>query len=384
MTASYQFRTIIRLRSMCIASTGTSMTLELTFDLEGMTQAKAFEEFMSSLNESLERTGISIPASIGEKIGENGKEFGRITNIVKNQLVKFSWNAASSWSPDSNVEVLVKFNRSEAALGTKVAISIIGFENLIREQGQSPLEWAVENPVSSIIRAISPERFARWLNDKTGRMPSGKKARETYGNPVFHKPMFKGLLHYLNLSENDSLLEIGCGGGVFIQEALDSGCTIKAIDHSPDMVKLARKLNEDAIKSGSVEITQSDALNLPFDDSSFTCAASNIVFIFINQPVKFLKEAYRVLKPGGRLVLFTVSEKSKGTIAAPEPYASLGHYHSSGKLAEMAEEAGFSEVRVESPSLEPFAREAGVPDEVLEFFKGSGEGGQFLIARKSP
>ena len=384
MAAPYHFHTIIRLRSMRIAGNGTSVTLELTFDLEGMTQAEAFEEFMSSLSESLERTGISTTASIGEKIEENGREFGRITDIVKDQLVKFSWNAASSWSPDSNVEVLVKFNSSKGALGTKVVISIMGFENLIREQGQSPLEWAVENPVSSIFRAISPVSFAGWLNDKAGRMPTGKKARETYGNPVFHKPMFKGLLHYLNLSENDALLEIGCGGGVFIQEALGSGCTIKAIDHSPDMVNLARKLNEDAIKSGRVEITRSDALNLPFGDLSFTCAASNIVFIFIDQPVKFLKEVYRVLKPGGRLVLFTVSEKSKGTIAAPEPYASLGHYHSSRKLAEMAGEAGFSEVRVESPSLEPFAREAEVPDEVLEFFKGSGEGGQFLIARKSP
>lgn len=149
------------------------------------------------------------------------------------------------------------------------------------------------------------------------------------------------------------------------------------------MVKLPRKLNEDAIKSSKVEITLSDALSLFLGGSSFTCAASNLVFIFIDHPVKFPREIYRVLKTGGRPVLFTVSEKPKWTIAAPEPCASLGHYDSSKKLAEMAGVAGLSEVRVESPSLEPCAREGGAPDEVLEFFKGSGEDRQFLIARKS-
>lgn len=212
------------------------MTLELTFDLEGMAQADAFEEFLSSFQEGLGRMGITETSGMQGRISENGREFGRITDVVKNQLVKFAWNAASPWNPNASMEVLVKFNSLESNQGTRVAISINGFENLIQEQGQSVLEWVVENPVSDIFRAISPANFAGWLNDKTGRRPSGKKARETYGNPVFHKPMFKGLLHYLNLTENDRLLEIGCGGGAFIQEALGSGCTVAAIDHNPGLI----------------------------------------------------------------------------------------------------------------------------------------------------
>lgn len=74
MTAPYHVRSIIRLMSMCIASSGTSVILELSFNLEGMSQAESFEEFMSSLNESPERAGISATAGIGEKIEENGRD----------------------------------------------------------------------------------------------------------------------------------------------------------------------------------------------------------------------------------------------------------------------------------------------------------------------
>jgi hypothetical protein len=66
--------------------------------------------------------------------------------------------------------------------------------------------------------------------------------------------------------------------------------------------------------------------------------------------------------------------------AAPEPMASRLRFYASDELAALALEAGFGQVEVVRRDLEAYAREAGVPEEHLALFAGSGA--RFLIARK--
>jgi hypothetical protein len=80
-------------------------------------------------------------------------------------------------------------------------------------------------------------------------------------------------------------------------------------------------------------------------------------------------------------VLFTGSKELRGTPAAPEPMASRLHFYEDHELTELARQAGFGEAHLEHPDFEPLARQAGVPEEAMELFKGRG-GGQLLIARK--
>jgi len=47
----------------------------------------------------------------------------------------------------------------------------------------------------------------------------------------------------------------------------------------------------------------------------------------------------------------------------------------------LAKTVGFADVRVERPSLEPFAREAGLPEEQAKHFAGPSDG-QLLVAKK--
>ena len=91
--------------------------------------------------------------------------------------------------------------------------------------------------------------------DKTGRKPSGWLGRRMYSNPRGHYKSFRLTLDKLQLKSDDILLEIGCGGGVLLNMALETVKHAKAIDHSSDMVQIAIEKNQEAISEGRVEIS---------------------------------------------------------------------------------------------------------------------------------
>jgi ubiquinone/menaquinone biosynthesis C-methylase UbiE len=139
--------------------------------------------------------------------------------------------------------------------------------------------------------------------DMTARRPSGWLGKMMFRNPKGHYKAFRLTLEKLQLKPDDIFLEIGCGGGVLLNMALESVTQAKAIDHSSDMVQIARDRNQEAISEGRVEIIHGDAESLPWGDNSFTCATANQMFFFIEEPMIALLEFNRVLKPGGRLVI---------------------------------------------------------------------------------
>jgi SAM-dependent methyltransferase len=219
------------------------------------------------------------------------------------------------------------------------------------------------------------ERYDDWRTDRIARRPSGRKARKSYADPTCHYPAFGVILAELRLTADDVLLEVGCGGGALLRVALESGCRAKAVDHSPEMVRLARKQNAAAIADGRLEVVETDAASLPFADETCTAAALANVVGFLPDPVAAFAEIRRVLRPGGRFVALGAPPEWKGTMAAPEPVASRLSFYTDEELGRLGREAGFEEARVERIDLGPHA-----PEEVAEFF--TGEAAPFLIARK--
>jgi SAM-dependent methyltransferase len=134
-----------------------------------------------------------------------------------------------------------------------------------------------------------------------------------------------------------------------------------------------------AVAAGRLEVVEASADALPFVDDTFTCAAMTGVLGFLPRPVVALAEMRRVLASGGRIVILGSDPELKGTPGAPEPMASRLRFYDDQELAALGRAAGFDEVRVVRRNLEPFAREAGVPEEHVPLFAGAT---RFLLARK--
>jgi SAM-dependent methyltransferase len=239
--------------------------------------------------------------------------------------------------------------------------------------------WFASEVAAPFLAAVTPVALGDWITDRRARRPSGPGSREIYRDPIFHYPNFAVILEELALQPTDHLLEVGCGGGALLKEALKSGCRAAAVDHSRDMVHVARETNQDAIVAGRLDVLEAGADTLPFPDATFTCAAMTGVLGFLDDPVAAFREIRRVLGAGGRMVVLGSDPRWRGTPAAPEPMASRLRFYEDHQLEKLARDAGFSSVRVVHRDLEPYARAGGrVPEDLIPMFAG---GEPFLLAR---
>jgi SAM-dependent methyltransferase len=92
-------------------------------------------------------------------------------------------------------------------------------------------------------------------------------------------------------------LDIGCGTGLHLPALLDLGWAVTGIDVSEDQLRVARE------RAGvGVDLVQADATELPFGDGTFDAALSAFTHTDVDDFEGLLREAARVLRPGGRLV----------------------------------------------------------------------------------
>ena len=337
----------------------------------------AFDVFVEELAVALTQGGMGFEAGANGRMTEGEFEVGRVIAWKPGELIQLQWHQAD-WKIEEVTNVEVRFEPVDG--GTRVTLEHRGWGGLIGDPGELA-GWFSRAVVAPFLQATAPRGFGSWLTDRRARRPSGSQARDVYRDPLYHYPNFHVILQELALSSDDYLIEVGCGGGVLLSEALKSGCRAAAVDHSPDMVQLAREVNHGAVAEGRLEVRQASADHLPFPDATFTCAAMTGVLGFLPDPMAALRELWRVLGEGGRLVALGSDPTWRGTPAAPEPMASRLRFYEDDELQRLAEEAGFTKAKVVRRDLEPFARQVGVPEEHLALF--AGPGAPFLLAQKS-
>lgn len=175
----------------------------------------------------------------------------------------------------------------------------------------------------------------------------------------FYVPMFAEPADTSNHGKQGPVLEVGCGRGEFLGLLRDAGIQAQGVDIDPGMVQRARADGFDVIEDDALEFLDADPAPGPYRG---VFCAHFIEHLTPEQVVRFMRGAWRVLVPGGRLVTVTPN---------PACYAVLSHdfwwdpthvrFYELALVAFLCRQAGFE---VESTGTNP-ANHPGPPPQYL-------------------
>ena len=192
----------------------------------------------------------------------------------------------------------------------------------------------------------------------------------------------------LATAPGERILDVGCGPGFYVAELLeevgDSGSVV-GVDSSPQMLAVAARRVE---QRENVAFYESDATSLPVADGDFDAVLSVQVIEYVPDADRALAELYRVLRPGGRAVVWdvdwtTISWHATNEAAMEEALLAwdehLAHPALPRTLAARLRAAGFEDVRAEG---HVFATTELVPDAYVGAIFPLME--KFVAARSGP
>jgi len=140
-------------------------------------------------------------------------------------------------------------------------------------------------------------------------VPSGRLGRAGVRVLAKRHGAFAAMAKELDLQPEDDLLDIGCGPGGLLTEQASQVHFVAGLDLSDISLGTARQRLADRIAAGTAEVVKGDAMALPWEDGRFSVVSSMNCVKFVPEPLRAVREMYRVLRPGGRAFL-TVDHKA--------------------------------------------------------------------------
>jgi len=176
------------------------------------------------------------------------------------------------------------------------------------------------------------------------------------------------------LRAGETVVDLGSGGGfdcfLSAQEVGENGRVI-GVDMTPDMITKARA-NADKGMYANVEFRLGEIEHLPIANGEADVIISNCVINLSPDKPQVFREAFRVLKPGGRLAISDVV----ATAVLPEEMRTdvglisgcMGNASLIEDLRKMIEEAGFTDIRIEPKNeSKDFMRDWAPDNEVMNY-----------------
>lgn len=136
---------------------------------------------------------------------------------------------------------------------------------------------------------------------------------------------FSYSLHEYPSFKGKRVLDIGCGNGYVLSKYAREGAEVFGVDITETAVGITKKRFEWLKLNGNIRVANAE--ELPFEDNYFDCVCSMGVLHHTPDTQKAIDEVYRVLKPGGRLILMFYHKNSiKYKVFGLMPYLHPRHF----------------------------------------------------------
>lgn len=177
--------------------------------------------------------------------------------------------------------------------------------------------------------------------------PHGEEGIQTIKNMnQNHKEISDFAFENIAIGENDSILDIGCGGGVNIEKFLKlTQSKVYGLDYSQISVNESIKQNKEAINQGRCKIICANVADMPIEDESFDIVSAFETVYFWPDIAETFKEVCRIVKKDGQ---FMIALGTDGNHPDDELWLSTVegmHVYTKEQLESYLLNAGFSSVR---------------------------------------
>jgi len=159
-------------------------------------------------------------------------------------------------------------------------------------------------------------------------------------------------LAQIAIEEQYTILDVGCGGGRTIGKlaTIATQGKVYGVDYSEESVAASKKINARAIEAGRVEVRHGSVSQLPFSDGMFDLVTAVETHFWWPNLTADMLEIFRVVKPGGTLIVVAEVYKGAGTMTSKlaEKYAARTGMKllSAEEHRELFANAGYSDVQV--------------------------------------
>jgi len=172
-------------------------------------------------------------------------------------------------------------------------------------------------PDAATIAGFYPERYSVYKPDDKPKQPGPLERavlRERFGYAALEAPAVHRLLARLfgalvyreaiAFVPGGRMLDVGCGNGRFLRKMAALGWACEGLDFSETAVSLCR--------AAGLNVRRGDLSSAGLDDARFDLVTARHVIEHVPDPADFLREAARILKPGGRLLIQTPNSAALG------------------------------------------------------------------------
>ena len=185
-------------------------------------------------------------------------------------------------------------------------------------------------------------------------MNARKPSEDEYGQKMLermntrHDAMALWALDHLQVSGEQTALDIGCGGGKNISNLLNllPEAKVFGIDYSSASVAKSREVNKDALQNGRADIQIGTAEKLPYEDASMDLVTAFETVYYWPEIETCFQGIFRALKPGGRFLVCNEDNSAEGKEELQR--ALEMNFYSAKDLEAMMRAAGFSEIMTDS------------------------------------